>query len=1084
MPRRRPEQLTYDLFAAEDSELRDKPELNWPEAGRFPLNLDRYHVHDVVWYDLKESSAPLIVTGYAGLNQIIDFIADTDESQNVRVLLGYEPYTAYRESWRVKDYTFPEEAENFWLNRGISLLLSAKVVLCKERLKSGRLSTRYIGGNERLHAKIFVADKAATVGSSNFTLPGLKSNLEANTRFLASKESTRYKQTQQIAENYWDLGRDYNAELLELLDKLLNVVSWQEALARACAELLEGEWAERYLRESGLSNEGMLWPSQKQGVAQALYILSRQDSVLIADATGSGKTRMGTHLVNAISDEILRSGRMRYGKSLMICPPAVMGSWRNESNISVTDIDIYSHGILSFTHSLQHELMIQALRRAQVLCVDEGHNFLNIKSNRTRELLRNMADHVILFTATPINKSVLDLLRIVDMLGADNLAPETLSMFKKLLGKKTIKHSFTEVETKQLRAEIRRFTVRRTKRMLNVLIDREPEAYRDHRGELCRFPKHKAKIYPLNESTTDRAIAAQIRALADQITGVTHFVRTLEMPKSLQQMGVSEERYLEGRLVSAKHLSRYIIMSCLRSSRLALAEHISGTSRAAKYFKLKGFTKSTATGNILSVLERIAGHIPENRLQVELPDWLTDPDLHRKQCDQDREIYEKIFRLCAKLSNQREITKARQLIKLSKRHKLLIAFDSHLITLAEINRQINDQGKGLETIVATGEKQSKRKDLLDWFRPGSSKEGVIGLCSDSLSEGVNLQQASLVMHLDMPSVVRIAEQRVGRVDRMDSPHKSIEAWWPQDAPEFALSTDERFVERHETVENLLGSNLPLPTELKNNSSSVSAKAMIKEYEESSDPADWDGISDAFDGVRSLIEGKQAIVPDDIYAHYRKNKTRVLSRVSLVVSSTPWAFFCISAGIMGAPRWVFFPSFNGEPDTELDTVVSHLRKNLTTDTRSLMSLDDKASRTLNTFVGRLAHAERDLLSQKKRRALDEMEKVIKKYLKIAAMECNQYEVEHLSKIIGILVKPLPDQQPDWDEVAARWLDIIRPIWYERLNRPRSRPLLLRDIFKDLIAAKTDLSPIIIEQFKSFPVLAPTEERVLACIIGVS
>ena len=36
-----------------------------------------------------------------------------------------------------------------------------------------------------------------------------------------------------------------------------------------------------------------------------------------------------------------------------------------------------------------------------VLAVDEAHNFLNRSSERSRVLLGNMADHTILFTATP-----------------------------------------------------------------------------------------------------------------------------------------------------------------------------------------------------------------------------------------------------------------------------------------------------------------------------------------------------------------------------------------------------------------------------------------------------------------------------------------------------------------------------------------------------------------------------------------------------------------------------------------------------------------------------------------------------------
>ena len=132
---------------------------------------------------------------------------------------------------------------------------------------------------------------------------------------------------------------------------------------------------------------------------------------------------MGVHLIGAILDQILRKGRLRQGKAIMVCPPIVESSWEMESHLAAVPLDTYSHGKLSHSRSRRHELTIEALRRAQIMCVDEGHNFLNFKAQRTQHLLRNMADHVLLFTATPINKSVVDLLRIADMLGADNLEP-------------------------------------------------------------------------------------------------------------------------------------------------------------------------------------------------------------------------------------------------------------------------------------------------------------------------------------------------------------------------------------------------------------------------------------------------------------------------------------------------------------------------------------------------------------------------------------------------------------------------------------------------------------------------------------
>lgn len=161
-------------------------------------------------------------------------------------------------------------------------------------IESGRIVCRYIPDEKnKLHAKIFLAESAATLGSSNFSFTGLRRQLEANVRFDAQKERKRYREVEQIARNYWRLGEDYTQDLLDLLQQLIQVVSWEEALGRACGELLEGEWAQRYIQNKYVSSGNELWPSQKTGIAQALWMVENAGSVLVADATGSGKTRMG-----------------------------------------------------------------------------------------------------------------------------------------------------------------------------------------------------------------------------------------------------------------------------------------------------------------------------------------------------------------------------------------------------------------------------------------------------------------------------------------------------------------------------------------------------------------------------------------------------------------------------------------------------------------------------------------------------------------------------------------------------------------------------------------------------------------------
>ncbi len=1080
----------YDLFSVvPDQSLGAE----WPSAARFPINQDSARVEDTVINDLRSSKKPLIVTGFATLDRIIDFVASAEKCDEIRVIFGSEPFSSRQDTFSIKEPDLPHEMKEYWLERGISILLSAKLLICIERLRTGKLLTRYLARSSwRLHAKIYVGDEAATIGSSNFTNPGMRSQLEANVRFQRyaninkpgeREEHKRYTETAQIAEQFWDLGTDYNQQLISLLEQLLKLVPWQEALARASAELLEAEWAQRYLRGEYLPGDAALWPSQRLGIAQALFILKERGSVLIADATGSGKTRTGVHLIGAKMHEIIASNRLRRGKAMLISPPSVTSEWESESALASVPVDVFSHGMLSKTSDDPHDTILSNLRRAQILCVDEGHNFLNVKSKRTQQLMRNMADHVALFTATPINRSAVDLLRIADMLGADNLDDETLKAFERMLGARSISRTLTEEEIGELRREIAKFTVRRTKRVLNDLIKKEPEAYTDAKGRQCRFPTHRAKTYKLNEAEADCEKARQIRDLAINLKGVLHFRKDISLPEALRRRGVTEVNFLKGRLSSAKRLSQYVVMSALRSSRAALLEHLLGTKEATQRTHISGFRKTTHTGNVIGRLAEVAGKLPKSNLKVDLPAWLCDPEKHRAACKKEIKIYQEIAKLTASISDRREASKALLLSKLSQKYPHILAFDSRPITLAYLRMRLVKKELGSRVLVATGDTQSDKRDLLKSFSPKSyDPTPTIGLCSDSVSEGVNLQRAEAIVHLDMPSVVRIAEQRSGRIDRLDSPHQTIYAWWPDDAKDFALRQDERFIERYETVDSLLGSNMPLPESIRQQNRPFSAHDAIKEFDATGDG--WDGIEDAFSPVRGLVSGKSAIVPEQTYLDYINVKAKVISRVSLVSAVQPWAFFCTTDSSK-VPRWIFLKDSESDPETDLQAISHLLRERLGPEVKDLLKISPSSEKIMEAFLQRLSAAERQLLSRRKRRALDEMEVITEAFLKSAATQENQNEADILLAILQVLKGPAEEKQPDWEELAARWLDLIRPIWYEKLQQGgRRKPLLLKDIQKDLISAEATLLPKMISEFtEELPAQRPIDERIVACIIGI-
>ena len=66
--------------------------------------------------------------------------------------------------------------------------------------------------------------------------------------------------------------------------------------------------------------------------------------------------------------------------------------------------------------------IVKEISVSNVLIIDEAHNLLNPLSNRSRNLSRNNSDFKILITATPVNKKLEDLIRIIELLDIDNLS--------------------------------------------------------------------------------------------------------------------------------------------------------------------------------------------------------------------------------------------------------------------------------------------------------------------------------------------------------------------------------------------------------------------------------------------------------------------------------------------------------------------------------------------------------------------------------------------------------------------------------------------------------------------------------------
>jgi len=1058
--------------------------VKWPKNDKFPLNqkVRNRSVELVVYYDIKNSEEYIIVTGFTSLSNIVDFFGsqDFDKLRKVRILIGFEPNIRGRKKYL--KFNLEREIKDYWLKKGFSIMLGGAVINLIEKINSGQIDFRF---RDKLHAKLYVGNKHAILGSSNFSKNGLTVQEEANIRVENSEtinvEKEQYDSIKLIANSYYEEAQSYNDKIIELLKGIIQKVSWEEALARAIAEILEGRWLTEYKDILERLEKTNLWPTQWKGLAQAISILHNQSNVLIADPTGAGKTKLCTSTALALKHWLFEIGKNYRTDSLIICPPLVIPKWdeefRNLRNINNTR----SMGILSNSSTRNKKKIADELDIANILIVDEAHNYLSPTSNRTKLIKSNKADFKILVTATPISKKVDDLLRLIELLDIDNLSDEDFEIYKKLLHQPYLRNKQQNILS--LRKFISKFTVRRTKKNLNREIDKEPEKYTNKLGKTCRFPKQAEPTYETKETQEDIEIVEKINKLILELKGITHLTAFYK-PKYEITKEESLQGYIKRRLSSGKALLVYQIRAALRSSNVALVEHIEGTALAKEHFKFKA--KKSGTGNQIAKIQRIIekGKLPtRNKIFKKefFPEWLINKKEYLECCRQELNIYKEISKLAKQLSDQREQGKVAEMISVSEKHGDVLAFDSTVITLHYLKHLFELKYPDKNILVASGsDKDKESQKVMEVFKLESdAKEEYIALCSDKMSESIDLQKASCIMLLDLPSVLRIVEQRIGRIDRMDSIHDEIEIYWPIDSEAYSLRADKKLVETSAIVEELYGSNFNIPKELRERQfeNLDSVNTIIQEYKDFVDKDEsWTGIHDSFQPVIDLKEGDSPLIDEKVYEEIKEQSIAIKTRVSFLQSDKEWCFIALKGDKSKSPKWYFIDADN-QIHTEFPDICLQLRKHLNGKSKNL----EWNHEALKKYVRIFKEKERELLPPKKKRALEVVEYILQKKFNNNTIDA---EKKKLIKSMLSFLKPNPREVIDYERLAEDWIDLLQPFLDEKRAKNRRKKEVynlasLKRSHKTINFGNHQLSEII----ENSPIVDAVDNKIASCIIGV-
>jgi superfamily II DNA or RNA helicase len=441
----------------------------------------------------------------------------------------------------------------------------------------------------------------------------------------------------------------------------------------------------------------------------------------------------------------------QFSRTLVVAPAALGSMWRDSLATTETSADFVSFERLS------RRDFPTALRSAyDLVIVDEAHHARNPATRRYRSLAKLTPDAaVLLVTATPIHNRTTDMSAL-------------LSLF---LGSRA--RRLTD-------AELGRCVVRREQ----------------------------------NELAPEFAIPTIARARHRNVLdnpGIVQELMSLPPPLPVRDGG------LGGALIGRGLVHQWA------SSEAALHEAV-----RRRIAKAAALTASLESGNYPTARELQTWIYEDGALQLGFPELLSSPtdDAHAllvsvRSHSRALQTFYARHRSDAALDTQR----AEILLEIRNAHPKakIVAFAQYAETVSSFFSRLSASGRvamltARGGVVAGG--RLTREEVLARFAPRAlrakspsrAEQIDLLLTTDLLSEGVNLQDAEVVIHLDVPWTAARMEQRVGRVARMGSLHARVYVYLIRPPPSAAaLLESERLVQRKwSAAKRTIGSSARAP----------------------------------------------------------------------------------------------------------------------------------------------------------------------------------------------------------------------------------------------------------------------------------
>ncbi|WP_423746641.1 helicase-related protein [Haladaptatus sp. SPP-AMP-3] len=610
------------------------------------------------------------------------------------------------------------------------------------------------------------------------------------------------------------------------------------------------ETAEDYLQSFDVYDD--LYEFQQWAVNRGIRIANKYDGVLVSDVVGMGKTFVGLGLLEHFHARNRLRGNK--GKMLIISPKHLQPMWERMVNKQYNfNAEVISLGMVSKEDF--HETLLEEHDDTTVCLVDEAHHFRNDDTHRYDNLQSFLptVNQTILLTATPYTKSAWDVYNQIKLFHIEDITPipitpPNLYEFTKM----------AENDETDLSNLLSHVMVRRTRQ---DIIDQYGDEDEDGRlylqmgGERRYLPdRHLQTVdYNLHEtySTADGVNDSLYDAIVETLEDLTFARYSLGQEEYLKTGYANQDPYqnLSSMGKSIRGLMKSNLLKRLESSVHAFYTSLTRMLQSYRMFRNLLDEGTVAVGSDVSelinsgeqidyILEEIdemvedgeyaayqteAFHLNDLKRDLEtdirlLSDLQTTLEPFHQDIQDDYAMDDKVEQLRQLCGNLR--VGSHGLLQRGDRSEKLIVFTQFTDTVKYLEaafEQFQDRGLLSDDVwfASATSDTSNVEGIIQHFAPEAndardkidpSEEIDVLFATDVAGEGVNLQDANLVINYDLHWNPLRLIQRIGRVDRLGSGHDHIYAlnFLPETELEEELGIVDRVGSRVQEISNILG----------------------------------------------------------------------------------------------------------------------------------------------------------------------------------------------------------------------------------------------------------------------------------------